>query len=189
MKEILKKVRENKVLKIIGSILYFLLFVIVILMLIIVIMQRVTDNSISLGGYRMFTVATGSMEPEYNIGDVLISKEQEAKNLKVGDDVVYRGKEGSFNGRIVTHRIISINQENNQYKIITKGIANTEQDPEIADNQVIGKIVYKSKILSFLGGLINNVYIFYFIIFVPIGIIIFVQIRNILRKDEEEEDE
>ena len=48
MKETLKKIKENKVLRVIGNILYFLLFVLVILMLIIVIMQRVSDNSISL---------------------------------------------------------------------------------------------------------------------------------------------
>ena len=39
MKETLKKIKENKVLRVIGNILYFL---------IIVIMQRVSDNSISL---------------------------------------------------------------------------------------------------------------------------------------------
>ena len=48
MKETLKKIKENKVLRVIGNILYFLLFVLVILMLTIVIMQRVSDNSISL---------------------------------------------------------------------------------------------------------------------------------------------
>ena len=72
MKETLKKIKENKALKVIGNIIYTLLFIIVIFMLVVVILQRVSDNSISFGGYRLFTVATGSMEPEYQVGDVLI---------------------------------------------------------------------------------------------------------------------
>ena len=74
MFEKIKKIKENKFLQIIGKILYILLFVFVIFMLIIVILQRVSDNTIGLGDYKMFTVATGSMVPEYNVGDILISK-------------------------------------------------------------------------------------------------------------------
>ena len=40
-------------------------------MLIIVVMQRTTNNSLALGGFRMFSVATGSMVPVYNVGDIL----------------------------------------------------------------------------------------------------------------------
>lgn len=190
MKEKLKKIKDNKALKIIGNILYIIFFIIVMLMLIVVIMQRATDNSITFGGFRMFTVATGSMVPEYEVGDVLISKEIEPDEIKVDDDIVYKGKEGSFKDRVVTHRVISIEkEEDGNYKIITKGIANPEQDPEIDQTQVYGKIVYKIKTLSFIGKLISNIYIFYFFIFIPIAIIIFKQIKNIASAHEEDDDE
>lgn len=190
MKEILKKIKENKALKIIGNILYTILFIIVILMLIVVIMQRATDNSITFGGFRMFTVATGSMEPEYEVGDVLISKEIAPEEIKIDDDIVYKGKEGSFKDKVVTHRVIFIEkQEDGNYKIITKGIANPEQDPEIDQTQVYGKIVYKVRILSYIGKLITNIYIFYFVIFIPIAIIIFKQIKNIASKDDDDDEE
>ena len=189
MKEKLKKIKENKILKLIGDILYILLFVIVVLMLIVVILQRVTDNSISLGGYRLFTVATGSMEPKYEVGDILISKQVDANQIHVGDDVVYKGDEGSFKDKVVTHQVVSIREENGEKKLTTKGIANTEEDPEIESNQVYGKVIYKVKTLSFIGQMIKNIYIFYFVIFVPIAIIIFRQIRSLLRKDDDEDEE
>lgn len=189
MKETFKKIKENKALKVIGNILYVLLFVIVILMLIVVILQRVSDNSISLGGYRLFTVATGSMEPKYLVGDILISKEINPDEIQVGDDVVYKGNTGSFKDKIVTHQVISIREENGEKKITTKGIANTEEDPEIDASQVYGKVIYKVKTLSFIGQIIKNIYVFYFIIFVPIAIIIFRQIRNLLKKDGDDEEE
>lgn len=189
MKELFKKIKENKALKIIGNILYVLLFIIVILMLIVVVLQRMTDNSISLGGFRLFTVATGSMEPKYKVGDILISKQIDANEIQVGDDIVYKGKEGSFKDKVVTHQVVSIREENGEKKITTKGIANTEEDPEIDSSQVYGKVIYKVKTLSFIGQIIKNIYVFYFIIFVPIAIIIFRQIRILLKKDDEEVEE
>lgn len=188
MKETLKKIKENKALKIIGNILYVLVFIIVILMLIVVILQRVSDNSISLGGYRLFTVATGSMEPKYKVGDILISKEIDANDIQVGDDIVYKGSEGSFKDKVVTHQVVSIREENGSKKIITKGIANTEEDPEIDGSQVYGKVIYKVQTLSFISQIIKNIYVFYFIIFVPIAIIIFKQIRVYLKKDDDEDE-
>ena len=184
----LDKIKNNKVLKIIGNVLYALLFVLVLLMLIIVILQRVTDNSIGLGKYKMFTVATGSMVPEYLVGDILISQQIDPESIKVGDDIVYKGKEGTFKNRVVTHRVISITNDNGTYRIITKGIANTGEDPEITSDQVYGKVIYKVKSLSYISKLISNIYIFYFFIFVPIAIIIFRQIKAIASGKEDDDD-
>lgn len=189
MKEKVQKIKQNKPLKIIGEILYILLFLIVILMLIVVILQRVTDNSVTIGGFRIFTVATGSMVPKYEVGDVLISKEIDPSEIKVGDDIVYKGKEGSFNGKVVTHRVISIEEQGGEYHIITQGIANEQADPEITDEQVYGKIIYKVKTLSFISKMVSNIYIFYFFIFIPIAILIVKQIRQIATSNEEEDDD
>ena len=186
----IKKIKENKALKIIGNILYFILFLIVVLMLIIVIIQRTSNNSISIGGYRIFAVATGSMVPKYEVGDVIISKEIEPSEIKVGDTVVYKGEVGGFKDKFVTHQIQSINkQEDGTYKFTTKGISNIEADPEISETQVYGKIIYKVKTLSLISKLISNVYVFYFFIFVPIAIIIYKQIRNLIKEDEEEDED
>ena len=186
----IKKIKENKALKIIGNILYSILFLIVVLMLIIVIIQRTSNNSISIGGYRIFAVVTGSMVPKYEVGDVLISKEIEPSEIKVGDTVVYKGEVGGFKDKFVTHQIQSINkQEDGTYKFITKGISNIEADPEISETQVYGKIIYKVKTLSLISKLISNVYVFYFFIFVPMAIIIYKQIRNLIKEDEEEDED
>ena len=183
----LNKIKENKKVKLIGNILYILLFIIVVLMLVVVILQRTSNNNISTGGYRMFAVATGSMIPVYNVGDVLIAKETEASSLKVGDDIVYEGEKGSFKDKVVTHRIISIEEkEDGNYKIITKGVANQEQDPEINQTQVYGKIVYKIKTLSFFNKMLKNMYIFYFVIFIPAGVIIYKIFKELTTREDEE---
>ena len=186
----MNKIKENKKVKLIGNILYILLFLIVVLMLVVVTLQITSNNSISIGGYRMFAVATGSMIPVYNVGDVLIAKETEASSLKVGDDIVYEGEKGSFKDKVVTHRIISIEEkEDGNYKIITKGVANQEQDPEINQTQVYGKIVYKIKTLSFFDRMLKNMYIFYFAIFIPAGVIIYKIFKELTTREDEEPEE
>lgn len=186
----LKEIKENKVLKVIGQILYVLLFIIVVLMLAVVALQRFSNNSLSVMGYRIFTVATGSMIPKYEVGDILLSKEVEPSTLNVGDDIVYKGEEGSFQDKMITHQIIEMeSKEDGGYKIVTKGIANTEQDPEITEKQVYGKIACKLQALSFISKAISNPYVFYFLIFIPIAIIVVKQIRAFISNTEEEDDE
>ena len=192
MFEKLKKIKENKVVKFIGNVLYTLMFILVALLLVVVIMQRVTNNNITIGGIRIFSVATGSMVPVYEVGDILISKEVEPEKIKVGDDLVYVGKEGSFKNKVVTHRVNSVEkQEDGNYKIITQGIANNAEDPEIDQTQVLGGVLCKLHILSFLGKLVRNVYMFYFLIFVPVGILVYRNIKNLasIGKEDEEDDE
>ncbi len=155
--------------KIIKAILWFLLIV----FLAIILVQRISDNKKSVAGIRLFTVISPSMVPEYEIGDSLLVKQVDIKDLKVGDDISYLGKEDTFKDKIVTHRIISINKdENNNYIIQTKGIANDKADPKINDTQIYGKVVYKIKTITKLNSIMGNLYGMYFVIVVPMAIII-----------------
>lgn len=194
MLEFINKMKENIFLKTIGNIIYYTLFVLIILILLVVIIQRISNNSISFFGFRIFNIVSGSMNPDYEVGDILISKTTEPQNIKVGDDIVYVGEKLNLQGKIITHRVVSVSQEDGKYIFKTKGIANEEQDPTISQEQIYGKIIYKAHILSFISKVINNIYAFYFFIFIPLSIIIIKKIRDIIYcikyKDEEyEEDE
>lgn len=183
------KISENKTLKIMGNILYYALVVLVLLILAVVILQRVTNNNASIGGIRIFNIVTESMMPEYKVGDILVSKSIEPSKIEIGDDLVYLGEKGSFQGKTITHRVIEIEQQDGEYKFHTKGIANTEEDPIVSESQVYGVIIYKAHILSFISKIINNLYGFYFLIFVPLTILIIVKIIKVRRENDEEEIE
>lgn len=193
MLELINKIKENKILRTIANTLYYILFVIVILILLVVLIQRISNNNISLFGFRIFNIVSGSMMPDYEIGDILISKSIEPSEIKIGDDVVYLGKKSGFQGKIVTHRVIEKTEENGKYTFKTKGTANEEADPSITEEQVYGKIIYKVHSLSFISKVINNIYAFYFFIFVPLSIIIIKKITDIVyyikHKDDEEDEE
>ena len=175
-----KKLKDNKVLNLIGNILYTLLVLLVVLILITVVLQRASNNNLSLGVYRIFNIATGSMQPKYEVGDVLVSKTISPSEIKKEDDITYLGKEGDFAGKIVTHQVIDIENENGNYKFHTKGLANTEEDPIVGQDQVVGKIIYKVKTLSIISKIIQNLYSLYFVIFIPVALLIFIEIRRII---------
>lgn len=181
--------KKNNVLETIINIVYYCLVVLIMAVLIVVILQRVSNNNLAIGGIRIFNVVTESMVPKYEVGDVLIAKTIDVNELQVGDDVAYRGEVGTFNGKIVTHQIIEKKIEDGQLKFITKGIANEESDPEISADQVYGKIIYKVKSLTLISKIINNLFGFYFIIFVPITILIMIKIRDIYLDIKERREE
>lgn len=189
MKETINKIKNNKALKIISNIIYTIVFLLVLLLLIMVIMQRTSNNEIAIGGYRIFVVATGSMKPEYEVGDVLLSKEIDPKELKVGDNITYKGEVGDFKDKIITHKIMEIEEDQDGLKMITKGTANMGEDPEINSSQVLGKVVYKIQLLSWFERIISNNYAFYCIIFVPIALLLFKQIRNFTSYEDDDEDD
>ena len=47
---------------------------------------------------------------------------------------------------------------------------------------MLGKVIYKSVILSFLSHIVNNIYGFYFAVFIPLVIIIFLEILDVINE-------
>lgn len=184
----LNKVRNSRLLKIIGNIIYVIALILIILILIAVLIQRFSNNDVALGGIRMYSVVTGSMIPKYQIGDILISKEVESDQIKIGDDITYMSKEEGTEGKLVTHSVVEIKNENGVYKFVTKGIANTGNDPEISEEQVYGKVIYKPVILSTINKITRNVYAFYFIVIVPMAIVIAKMLVDFFIKKEEDKE-
>ena len=58
------------------------LITILVLLLLAVTFQKVSGNK-DFFGYRIFTVATSSMIPNYNVGDTLLVKKVKTSNLKI----------------------------------------------------------------------------------------------------------
>ncbi len=171
--------------KIILQVFKIIVVLLVVLVVLTILVQRVFDNNISLGGYRMFTIVTGSMEPEYQVFDIIISREVATDEIEVGDDVVYLGKEGAMEDKIVTHRVIRI-EENEKKEFYTQGIANTGEDPVVYGDQIYGVVVSKSLVLSFISNLVNSPLGFILLIAIPGSILIGEEIMQRFFKKEEE---
>ena len=94
-----EKVEKKKIdLSKISNIVVPILFIILSLN----IMTTKSDKLFEIIGYRSYTVLSGSMEPKFYPGDIVITKHKNKTDIKVNDIVTYRNSDGV----IITHRII-----------------------------------------------------------------------------------
>lgn len=151
-----------------------------------ILIQRVSGNK-SVLGYRMFNVASESMVPVYKINDIIVVKDCNPATLQIGDDIAYVGSDNSLNGKIITHRIINI--DNSKEEITTKGVNNDLVDPSITTNQVIGKVIGVVPFISFINKLVMTQAGFYFLIFVPVVLIACMEIAETIIEGKIEKKE
>lgn len=88
--------------------------------------------------YHIYSVVSGSMEPEIPVGSLLYIREEAAEEMVKGDVIAFYGALDSAS--IITHRVV----ENRVLmgELITKGDANAAEDLRpIPYENVIGKVV------------------------------------------------
>jgi signal peptidase len=89
-------------------------------------------------------ISSGSMEPVYYEGDVVVIKKVDPSELKVGDIIVFEAVGG---GIPIVHRIEEIIEEDDALYFVTKGDNNPFQDtyysPGVPGPKVIGTPVLK----------------------------------------------
>ena len=116
--------------------------------IIVIVMMLIALNS-NLCKYWMVAVASGSMEPTIDIGDMILVDKDYQKHLdrlKVGDILVFNvGK------KIYTHRIIEIKEEQGNYSINTKGDrkGQLEDSWTVTNKDVIGVVKFKIKYIGY----------------------------------------
>lgn len=181
----MEKIKNNKFFKI-GSIVFkVVIFLAMIGFILSVCLQRFSNNKLSIFNFRMFTVISGSMEPKYKIGDVLIAKEIAPEKIKVGDTISYLGNVNSFKDKVVTHQVVGIDKIDGEYYFHTKGLANLVEDPLVSSRQLYGKVIYKCAIISLVYKIVSTNIGFYLFIIIPILYIISSEIIFTLLDKEE----
>ena len=90
-------------------------------------------------------IATGSMIPEFYVGDVKIKKKCNPNDVIVGDVIQYK-----MEGYTVVHRVVEKKQSNGYVTFITKGDNNSSVDQfPVTEDQLIGKAIYKIKYIGY----------------------------------------
>jgi len=107
-------------------------------------------------GERLIFYAGGSMWPTFRPGDRLVLEECDARSLRPGEVVVFRGRtsepaecaEGSFphampgrTPRLVCHRVLSVREEGGCVFVRTQGDASRGPDPDWPAERLVGRVV------------------------------------------------
>ncbi|MCR6623002.1 MAG: signal peptidase I [archaeon YNP-LCB-024-027] len=97
-------------------------------------------------------VASGSMEPTLNVGDVIIIRGVNPEDLKVGDIIVFNPPQPYYNGVPWVHRIISIQKIGNEIYFRTRGDANAYPDPfTLTKSNIVGVMIGKIPYLGLIS--------------------------------------
>lgn len=129
-------------------------------------------------GYRVFNVISGSMEPEYSVGDLLYVKAVDPNSIQVGDDITFILNEDLV---VATHRVVRVDAENQHF--YTKGLANeTEDSSPVHFNNVIGVPQFSIPLLGYVSDFIQNPPGMYITLGVSIVLILLVFLPDMIGK-------
>src|SRR3990167_2756320 len=98
-------------------------------------------------GNNALIVRSGSMEPTVAVGDLIITRIHKNLAYKIGDIISFKNQ-----GKIISHRIIGLENQNGRIFYKTKGDANKNEDQGlVAESAIVGKAYFR---LPYLGRLI-----------------------------------
>ncbi|MEC1423423.1 signal peptidase I SipW [Bacillus subtilis] len=111
--------------KLISNILYVIIFTLIIVLTLVVISTRSSGGEPAVFGYTLKSVLSGSMEPEFNTGSLILVKEiADVKELQKGDVITFMQDANTA----VTHRIVDITKQEDHLLFKTKGDNNAAAD-------------------------------------------------------------
>ena len=144
-------------------------------------------------GYSVFRVLTGSMEPTIETDSLIVVKRIDPSEVKEGDIISFYSADPSHGGAVNTHRVVSSEQNGENWIYSTKGDANEIVDRyPVSSRDLIGKVIFISHPLGVVVHLLSNPLIFLPLIVLPLLVILFCNLIRTIRltkglvKEEEE---
>jgi signal peptidase I len=108
-----------------------------------------------VAGATPMTILTGSMEPTYPPGTLIIVKPIATDDIAIGDPITYQLESGK--PEVVTHRVVSIANSNGQLTFITKGDNNPSPDVNpVLPVQIRGTVWYSVPLIGYVNTIISG---------------------------------
>ena len=133
-----------KVLKVIRSVVVWLMVALAVCMMIFTIVSVSTFDRVdrNLLGYKAFIVLSDSMsKTDFNAGDLVLVKEVDPSTLKEGDIIAYTSQNTANYGETVTHKIRKLTTDaNGEPGFVTYGTTtDTDDETVVTYPYVLGK--------------------------------------------------
>lgn len=132
---------------------------------------------------QVFSVISGSMEPEYPVGSLIYVKDVDPSQIKEGDVITYVLP----NDMPSTHRVVQIDEQNEFF--YTKGDANDVADgAPVHFKNLIGTPIFKIPLLGYVAHYIQHPPGMYVAIAAAAVLLILVFLPDLLKKDKKKEE-
>lgn len=187
------KPTKKKVLSWISFGVSAIIFAFALSVFIISITARSRGGRAEIFGYSFAVVATNSMYPEIKAGDLIIVKTCGITSMAEGENAVFIGISGEYEGKYIVHKVVAIEEaEGGGIALRTKGVANDLEDEELvtAEN-FVGKEVHHSTVLGsimvFLQQPLNWVYVLVFLLAIGFAVSRGVKIVKLVKEKKKKE--
>ncbi|MGI6685699.1 MAG: signal peptidase I [Bacillota bacterium] len=109
-------------------------------------------DSPGFGDYKLMIVMSGSMQPAFDTGSLIIVKKVDPEIINQGDIITFLDGENSGH-RLITHRVMEVIEKQEGNFFITKGDANSTRDfSPVPEQNVVGKVTIAIPYLGYLIG-------------------------------------
>lgn len=152
----------------------FLLLVSALLLVLILNVPQV------IGADQSYVVLSDSMEPTYSAGDVVIIESVSPEEIDEGDVITFY-RPNAQDSRI-THRVIDIEQREQQLYFKTKGDANEETDAHsIPASQVVGRVWFDIPYVGYGLLFARSQAGIALLVMVPAGLLILAEVWDLVK--------
>ena len=139
---------------------------------------------VRLFGVQVYSVISGSMEPEYPVGSLIYVKDINPSEIEVNDVITYVLPSETPS----THRVVRIDEENQLF--YTKGDANeTEDGAPVHFKNLIGTPVFKIPYLGYVAYYIQHPPGMYIAIAAGAVLLILVFLPDLFKKDKKKDEQ
>lgn len=147
------------------------------------------DMTIKIFRFQPFIVVTESMEPVYNVNDVVVATTFNIDEAEVGDVITFKA-DIDYNGteEVITHYIYSIDRSGDEAIIRTnrhfdEGETVTPDTWLIPASSVLGTVSFHVPYLGLLIGFVKSIY---GIVIIALNVVIIGAVKYINKKDKKE---
>lgn len=182
----------KKILSFLALLISAVIFVLCMVSFVTIIISSKKNTVPSVFNISVLSLATQSMEPTYRVGDLVVVKKTDVKNLKKGDVISFYSTDPDIYGMPNTHRIFSVDNSGNSPVFVTKGDNNPYEDLYTVDSdKVIGKVCFKIPALGKAITYLQTTKAAYFLVVIlPMVVVFAFEMRNVIIKYREgKEDE
>jgi signal peptidase len=139
------------------------------------------------GKMHFLTVQSGSMEPDINVGDVVVSTYVDPHDIKTGDVITFHYRNSEDPHQCFTHRVSDVIETMDGSVVFeTKGDANEDVDARyVKTDELIGKVSFVLPYLGYVGSFARSPAGYFVFIFIPAILIILFEVTRILKHRNE----
>lgn len=146
---------------------------------------RAMKGDYTAPAFNAYVVLSGSMLPEIQIKDIVVTKKVAEEKLDIGDIITFISPDARFGGISITHRIIDkyYDESLGSYSYRTQGDNNNIADSALVPNEnILGKVILKIPKLGYLQDILASKGGLIIVVLIPCLAILSFDIMKIIKK-------